>query len=89
MDVTSKKNQALWEEMNGASDRAVAIVATSYLNDNLEAALRAQLRADDATSNKLFKISGPLGGWGRRWISATCLGSTPLKRGTTCLRWLG
>ena len=65
MQITSKKDELLWKEVMTGSDRAVAIVATSYMNDKLEAAICAQLRAEDPDAlEKTFKLSAPMGGLG-------------------------
>jgi len=64
MEISSPELEAIWAEMNSASERAQAIVATAFLEDKLTELLQAYLREDADTTRKMFKPSGPLGGLG-------------------------
>jgi DNA-binding MltR family transcriptional regulator len=62
MEIRDEKDKQLFQEMIGASDRAAAIVASSFLEDKLSEALVANLRPDTNVSKRLFKPTGPLAG---------------------------
>ena len=61
MQIHDLKEAPIAAEIHGISDRASAIVATSYLDTKLTSAIKGQLVEDRDTLNKMFKPNGPLG----------------------------
>jgi hypothetical protein len=64
MEISTPEAKAIWEEMHNASERTQAIVASAFLEDKLTDLLRAYLRKDKTTTDKLFKPGKLLGGLG-------------------------
>lgn len=62
MQITGSIDVPVAKEVNEASDRGAAILATSWVDDYLTAAIKSKLLDDENTTSKLFKPSGPLGG---------------------------
>lgn len=52
---------ALVEEMNGESDRAVAIVGAAWIEEALSDSITSFLQAHDDSHRRLFKGNAPLG----------------------------
>ena len=59
--AANKRFMALVEEMNGESDRAVAIVGAAWIEEALSDALTSFLQAHDDSHKRLFKGNAPLG----------------------------
>jgi DNA-binding MltR family transcriptional regulator len=56
------------------SDRAVAIITGSMVENRLERAIRSRLQRDKAIENRLFNPSGPLGSFSAKIDAAYLLG---------------
>ena len=63
---------ALIEEMNGESDRAVAIVGAAWVEEGLTAAIAVFLRPHAAATKRLFGNAGPLATFSAK-IDLACL----------------
>jgi hypothetical protein len=53
-------------EIMGERDRGAAIIAAGFLDSKLTEAIRACLRADKDTAQRLFKPTGPMGAFGNK-----------------------
>jgi hypothetical protein len=61
MQITGEHDLPVVKEVMAGPDRSAAILATSWLDDYLTAALKSKLLDDKDTANKIFKPSGPVG----------------------------
>ncbi len=62
MQIAGAHDVPVTDEIFKATDRGAAILATSWLDDYLIAAIKSKLLDDKDTIKKLFKPSGALGG---------------------------
>jgi DNA-binding MltR family transcriptional regulator len=75
-EESQKRLLALVEEMNGESDRAVAIVGAAWVEDALTEAIVAFLEEHRESSKRLFHGSGPLATFSAKIDLARLLGMT-------------
>ncbi len=59
-DEAIARSTALVQELNGQSDRGVAIVGVAWIEEALVAAIHAFLEKDKTAWDRLFRKSGPL-----------------------------
>lgn len=59
-DEAIARSGALVQELNGQSDRGVAIVGVAWIEEALVAAMHAFLEKDKTSWDRLFRKSGPL-----------------------------
>jgi hypothetical protein len=64
MQIAGTQDIPVTDEIYMATDRGAAILATSWLDDYLTAAIKSKLLNDKDTIKKLFKPSGALGSLG-------------------------
>ena len=58
--TASDDDKPILEEIEKQTDRASALIATSYLEDRLLSAIKARIVRDDKLEQKMFRGSGPL-----------------------------
>jgi hypothetical protein len=61
VQIPGQDDLPIAQEIYPAPDRSAAILATSWLDEYLTAAIKSKLLEDKDTANKLLKPSGPLG----------------------------
>jgi hypothetical protein len=61
MQIPGEQDIPVADEIAKAPDRSAAILATSWLDEYLTAAIRSKLLDDKDAAHKLFKPSGPIG----------------------------
>jgi hypothetical protein len=61
--IVEQADMPISKEVQNSPDRSAAIVATSYAEDKLTVAVKSRLLKDSDITNKLFKPSGPMGGF--------------------------
>ena len=66
MQLPSVDDLPILVEIASESDRGAAVIAAGFLDAKLSEAIKACLRDDKDTSNKLLKATGPLGPFGSR-----------------------
>ena len=60
-EEAQKRMEALIEEMQGQTDRGVAIVGAAWVEEAMSAAIESFLHSDRKAWDRLFGIAGPLG----------------------------
>jgi hypothetical protein len=76
----SDADKPILEEIEKQTDRAAALIATSYLEDRLVEAIKARTVRDQNVEKDMFRNSGPLGSFSAKIDLGFMLGS---------LRWRG
>jgi hypothetical protein len=66
MQMPEETDFPIIAEIMGERDRAAAIIAAGFLDGKLTEAIKACLRADEDTANRLFRPTGPLGAFGNK-----------------------